>query len=119
MAWLLIVAFGVVATVARVVVPRRMRGPTGRFPWFWVVFPLTCVAVACATAAFTTVPGFVNGDGSFWWNLSLPDNEPSLQFLSNEQYRRFETVRYAKRILPLVAVAGIVACVWAWRRGRR
>ncbi|MEZ5154034.1 hypothetical protein [Rhodococcus zopfii] len=83
-----------------------------------MAFPLTCVAVACAIAAFTAAPAFVSGSGSFWWDLSLPDDRPSLQFLSGEQYRRFETLQQAKRILPTVAAVGVVACIWTWRRDR-
>ncbi|BAH51855.1 hypothetical membrane protein [Rhodococcus opacus B4] len=119
MAWLLFLALGVVALVARVVLPRRARLERAPgFPWFWVAFPVTCLAVAAAVGAFTAWPHAVSGMRSFWWDLTTPDNAHGMQFLSSEQYHRFVTMGRARQVLPVVAVAGIVWCVWTWRRGR-
>lgn len=117
MGWLLLVASGAVAMVAGVVLPHRDRlGPAPGFPWFWVVFPSTCIAIAAAVSVFAW-PQAVTGWGSYWWDPpSL--SSPTLQFLSNEQYRHLVTLRRLQGALPVVSLVGIGLCVWAWRRRR-
>lgn len=67
MAWLVLVAMGVVVLVAVTVLPRRGRlGRAPGFPWFWVVLPVTCIAVAATLGVFFR-PEIVTHASSIWW----------------------------------------------------
>lgn len=117
MGWLVLVVLGVVVLAAGVVLPRRDRlGRAPGFPWFWVVFPCTCLALVAAVGVFAW-PQAVTGSWSFWW--VPPSTSPStMQFLSNEQYQRIVTLRWLRWALPAVSLAGIGLSAWAWRRRR-
>lgn len=117
MAWLVLGVLAVVGAAVCVAVPRRARlGRAPGFPWFWVVFPATCIVVAAAVCLFAW-PQVSPGSGNYWWE-PLTVNRPGLQFLSNEQYRRFVMWHRARWVLPPVSLVGIGLCVWAWRRRR-
>ena len=122
MAWLVLVGVVIVLLVAGAVLPRRDRlGREPGFPWFWVVFPVTCFAVAVAVGVFAW-PEIVTHGGSVWWGSPSAGSPGSSaaehQFLSSEQYQRYATLRRMRRILPAVSIVGIGLCVWAWRRRR-
>ncbi|WAL49202.1 amino acid permease [Rhodococcus pyridinivorans] len=117
MAWLMLGVLALVGVVAGVVVPRRARlGSAPGFPWFWVAFPATCIVIATAIGVFAW-PQVLTGSGSYWWEPPTA-NRPGVQFLSNEQYQRFATLRRWRWVLPVASLVGIGWCVWAWRRRR-
>ncbi|CAM3075386.1 Amino acid permease [Prescottella defluvii] len=117
MGWLALVVLGAVISVMVAVLPRRDRlGRASGFPWFWVVFPATCLAVAAALGVFGW-PQVVTGAGSYWWDA--PSFGPTTrQFLSGEQYQRLVTLRRLRWVLAAVSLAGIALCVRVWRRRR-
>lgn len=122
MAWLVLVGVGVALLAAGIVLPRRERlGRAPGFPWFWIVFPATCIAVAAAVGVFAW-PEIVTHGASVWWGAPRAGSpRPSAhgyQFLSAEQYQRYATLRRMRWTLPVVSLAGIGLCVWAWRRRR-
>ncbi|GAB3691953.1 hypothetical protein [Corynebacterium nasicanis] len=91
MAWLVFgVAFVVVVAVFAVA-PRFAGGGRG-FPWFWVVFPVTALAVG-STLMFWADFGPQVMD-FFVWNLTTT-------------------------AWPIVALLGAALSVWTWRTGRR
>ncbi|RVW08882.1 amino acid permease [Prescottella agglutinans] len=117
MAWLALFVLAVVVSAAGALLPRRARFERAPgFPWFWVVFPVTCMAIAAAVGVFVC-PQAVTGSGSFWWDAPRTSS-PATQFLSGEQYQRFVLLRRLRRVLPAVSAVGIGMCVWAWRRRR-
>lgn len=110
MIWLMILALVVVLLVAAAVLPRHRRADPGfpvRFPWFWVVFPATCFAIA-GTIGVLTVPS----GGEYGWTMY----PPSVQFLSNEQFNRIMWRSRALWVLPVVSMIGVGLSIWSWRR---
>ncbi|EGD22153.1 amino acid permease [Prescottella equi] len=122
MAWLVLVARGVVVLVAVTVLPRRGRlGRAPGFPWFWVVLPVMCIAVAAILGVLFR-PEIVTHASSIWWDRpgtgSPGPGSPHEQFLSAEQFQRYTMLRRMRLILPAVSVVGIGLAVGAWRRRR-
>nr|AIU93509.1 hypothetical protein LRS1606.75 [Rhodococcus sp. NS1] len=117
-AWLIFCAFGVVALVACVVLPKGSRHErTPESPWFWMVFPVTCLMIAASVGVFMAWPQAMSSSGSLWWDLSGP-RTPTGQFLSSEQYHEITVWNRMRWLLPVASVVGIGLSVWAWRRGR-
>ncbi|RQM32949.1 amino acid permease [Rhodococcus ruber] len=115
MAWLVFGVLALMGLVAGGVVRQRDRVERASgFPWFWVAFPATCIVIAAAVSVFAW-PQVLTGSGSYWWDPPTV-NQPGLQFLSNEQYQRFMTLRRWRWVLPAISLVGIALCVWTWRR---
>ena len=119
MMWVLACAVLVVVLVGAAVLPRRAGQPREGFPWFWVAFPAAALLVAASIAM-----GLAWAGVSKWGTVVVhqASYEPSVQFLSNEQfnqmYVRWQVLAVARLVLPIVAVATVGLSVWAWRRGR-
>ncbi|WP_414123096.1 amino acid permease [Corynebacterium nuruki] len=122
----------VVTAVAGVVLLRTARRPasrpadrTPRFPWFWVSFPLTVLALVSAVGAL--LARFAGTEEvrtpPVPWALTYPDPPRSgLDFLSGEQLRQLQGPLPPEVYVwfwPVAALVGLGWSVWAWRTGRR
>lgn len=123
----------VVTVVVAAVIPRRVpvRGPAGpgrtpRFPWFWVVFPVTVLATASAVGVVLSRTVGVTETDHRPVDLSLtyPDfgGGGDVQFLSNEQFRSISGPLPADVYLwgwPVLALAGAALCLRLLDSGER
>ncbi|WP_312976565.1 hypothetical protein [Corynebacterium sp.] len=123
MTWLLIFAALVVLLVSGAVIPRRAeyRGEAGApgFPWFWIVFPLTALAVALAFAAW--LPGSpANGFADFGWGTSAPyvaeGDSRGWSLLSDEAAKHLMMGPWSRVVYPLLAVLGVLLSARAWKK---
>lgn len=125
MTWLLIFAALVVLLVSGAVIPRRAeyRGEAGTpgFPWFWIVFPLTALAVALAFASW--LPGSPSDGFDFGWGM--PARYVSVEgafdeggFLSDDAASHLIMSPWARVGYPLLAILGAALSVWGWRKRR-
>lgn len=122
MTWLLIFAALVVLLVSGAVIPRRAEyreeAGTPGFPWFWIVFPLTALAVALAFASW--LPGSASGVADFGWTMYAPladaDENSTTTFLSDEAAWHLLRGQWARIGYPLLVVLGLALSSWAWRR---
>ncbi len=124
MTWLLIFAALVVLLVAGAVLPRRAEyrreSGTRGFPWFWLVFPLTALAVALAFASW--LPGVLSGGAYSGWTMYVPladaDEDPTSTLLSDTAALYLLSGWWARVGYPVLAIVGIGLSTWAWRRNR-
>lgn len=107
MYWVYAAAFAAVVVVAAVVLPRRHGSGPRAFPWFWVAFPFTCLAVAA---------GIVHLGPALLWEMNVGPER--YQFLDNPPRDPFTLFNRSVTAWPLLAVVGAVASVWSWRKGR-
>lgn len=108
MVWLMVLALVIVLLVAAAVLPRRGTGDASvRFPWFWIIFPATCFAIAATVGVFAVPSG-----GGFGWSMYPPGR----QFLTNEQFNQIIWRDRAIWVLPAASVVGVGLSVWSWRR---
>ncbi|WP_200170848.1 amino acid permease [Tomitella cavernea] len=117
MIWSMLAACAVVAAVAGAVLPRRARFTPKGLPWFWLVFPATCLVAAWWVGASIGWVGNLGGSARFFWDAftSAPEGQ---QFLSNEQFQQMQDQRRLRRVLPAAAAVGAVLSAWAWRKRR-
>lgn len=105
MLWVMIFALAVVLCVAFAVLPRCLNEEREGFPWFWLVFPLTCLA------AGITISGFLPG------STPLPESGPVRYLQGNEPTVDYFTVlNWLNAISAASVVVGVVLSFWAWRR---
>ena len=96
--------------------PARGRKP---FPWFWIAFPVAATFLACLAALFMT--GLTMGD--YGWTMYAPlTDADSSQYSSNGQFTALGwNLRHNVAAWFLAGsgvVAGTLASVVAWRKGR-
>lgn len=103
MLWALFGTAFVLVVAVFAVAPRWSGGGRG-FPWFWVLFPLTVLAVT-STVAFLV--------------LEAPGSGPVEYSTVDVGYDPFFRYNLAAMLWPLIAVIGAVGSVIAWRKGRR
>lgn len=126
MTWLLIIAVLVVVLVGAAVLPRRAsfrqqeRTWSAGFPWFWVVFPVTCLCVAGAVAVW--LPGSPSGGADFGWTMYIPLTDATEhsgpQLLSDRAAWNLLSGPFSRIVFPVLALVGAGLSTWSWRRGR-
>ncbi|WP_034647935.1 hypothetical protein [Corynebacterium sputi] len=123
MTWLLIFAVLVVLLVGGAVLPRHAdyRGESGAvgFPWFWIVFAMTALAVALAFSAW--LPGSPASGFDFGWGMYAPlvqsDGSADRTFLSDEAAWKLLGGQWARIGYPLLGIVGVGLSTWAWKKG--
>lgn len=114
--WMVVFALGMSVLVAVAVLPGRRRTERRGFPWFWIVFPLTCLAVAATVAVWWPDFPTVYGAGRSYMPLGGGEYAvPGMGYLSSGQRFKIDAVMIGT---PIVAASGVVASVWAWRNDR-
>lgn len=107
MTWLLVLAILIVLTVAGAVLPRRAKQQHPGFPWFWVVFPITALAMALTVYSFLPVAPL---GLEYGWTMYAPLSDLSDDYL--------DSLWPGQILWAVTAVAGMGLSVWTWRRGR-
>lgn len=107
MLWVMVVALVVVLCVAAAVLPRRSGEEREGFPWFWVVFPLTCLA------AGITISGSLPG------SLPMPGSGPTRYMHGHGATVDYFTVlNWLNAFLAAGVVVGTILSFWARRKRR-
>lgn len=105
--WVMSFALVVVLCVAAAVLPRRSDEEREGFPWFWVVFPLTCLA------AGLTISGFLPG------SMPSPGGGPARYLRGHEATVDYFTVlNWLTALSTASVVVGAILSFWAWRTRR-
>ena len=109
MTWLMLFALLIVVLVAGAVLPRHRTTPPAlegrrQFPWFWIAFPVTMLALGMAISLLLRLPGPI----TYGWTMYMPLSEDIHQ----------PVLSVSGLIWLVVAVVGAVLSVLAWRRGR-
>ncbi|WP_293954774.1 hypothetical protein [uncultured Corynebacterium sp.] len=107
MTWLLVLAVLIVLIVAGAVLPRRVKQEQLGFPWFWVAFPITVLAVALTVYSFLPIAPL---GLEYGWTMYAPLSDPSDDYT--------DPLWPGKILWVVTAVAGTGLSVWTWRRGR-
>ena len=107
MTWLLVLATLIVLTVAGAVLPRRAKQQRYGFPWFWVVFPITALAMALTVYAFLPIAPL---GLEYGWTMYAP-----LTDLSDDY---FDSLFAGQLLWAVTAVVGLGLSIWSWRRGQ-
>lgn len=115
MVWLMALALLTVLLVAAVTLPRQSAPDTELgFPWFWVVFPATCFAIAASVGLLgTALPQ------DFQSTIYIAGYEPAPLALPNDRVDQILLRRRALWSLPILSVVGIGLSIWTWRRRHR
>ena len=103
----MVFALILVLGVAVAVLPHRSGEELQRFPWFWVVFPLTCLAVGFAISGVLPGPTSSPGSGSARYAEGRG---------STVDY--FTVLNWVNALSISAAVVGTVLSFWAWRQRR-
>lgn len=103
----MIFALVVVLCVAAAVLPRRSTEKRKGFPWFWVVFPFTCLA------AGITISGFLPG------STPSPGSGP-IRYVQGQgaAVDYFTVLNWLSAISAASVVVGAILSFWAWRKRR-
>ncbi|WP_288832360.1 hypothetical protein [uncultured Corynebacterium sp.] len=99
----------VVVLVAAAVLPRRAAEDPSRFPWFWVAFPLTALALALTAYLFLPA-GPLNTE--FGWTMYAPLAD------ATEDSGDTAAFNWQGVFWAAASLAGAGLSAWAWRRGR-
>ncbi|WKD56684.1 hypothetical protein CAPI_00510 [Corynebacterium capitovis DSM 44611] len=92
----------IVILVAAAVIPRRPCTDATTFPWFWVVFPITALALAMALASQAPIAPLGVQFGWTMYESELP-----------EDIFPWNTLFWI-----ITSIIGLVLSIWTWRRGR-
>lgn len=115
MVWVWIVAVLMVVLVGVAVLPRRVRQPSGGFPWFWLSFPTAAFLVAGSLHVW--LPTF--GEPGGWWRyMPLTNRQAVIGIAGPEFYWLMQARSAGAWILPILALVAVGLSLWAWRRGR-
>lgn len=92
--------------VAFAVLPRRATERRAGFPWFWVVFPVTCVALGRVVAgALIPTRSYAHGPSRYAATDGLPIDQ-------------FTLLNIEAGFWTFAAVVGVGLSIWAWRKRR-
>ncbi|WP_333619991.1 hypothetical protein [Dietzia sp.] len=114
--WMVVFALGISALVAVAVLPRRRKHGVHGFPWFWIAFPITALAFAASVAVWWPEFPSIYGHGYRYVPLGRTEySVPGMDYLSDDQKVKLTLGMIA---MPVMAVMGAGASVWAWRSER-
>ena len=99
----------VVVLVAAAVLSRRTAQDPSPFPWFWVAFPLTALALAL-TAYFLLPAGPLNTE--FGWTMYAPLAD------ATDESGDSAAINWQGVFWAAASLAGTGLSTWAWKRGR-
>lgn len=106
MLWFMLGGLVIPVAVACAALSRRLPAIREDFPWFWVVFPITCMAIARVVGTAVLPPTIHRPESGTYSSRDLVPIDA------------FTMVNVGSGILAVVAVVGTGLSVWAWRRNR-
>lgn len=103
--WVLNVAFVAVPCAAAAALAPRSKKERKGFPWFWLVFPVTCLATGVSISGL--LPGLtpLPGTGSVRYEQGR-----------GASFDLFTVLNWLYAISAMTVVVGGILSAWAWRR---